>query len=91
MKPSAKGDSKGVKFNLEQSDKEDDILSEEDSQQNESALVYSNISAASDHALKTFNECDTLFRLFVNNDPFAKKRDTVKGILLILDRLKGNP
>lgn len=76
-----------VKFKM--SDSEDnDNLSEASKTDNRSVL-YSSVESAKNFAVKTFNECDTLFRSFTDKDPFAKKSDTVSGIVMILRKLKG--
>lgn len=77
-----------VKFKM--SDSEDnDNLSEASKAENRS-VIYNSVETAKGFALKTFNECDTLFRNFTENDPYAKKSDTVSGIIMILRKLKGN-
>jgi hypothetical protein len=77
-----------VKFKM--SDSEDnDNLSEASKAENRS-VIYNGVEAAKSFALKTFNECDTLFRNFTENDPYAKKSDTVSGIVMILRKLKGH-
>ena len=78
---------KEVKFKMSDSESEE-RLSEASKTDNRS-VVYSSIDVAKNLSLKTFNECDSLFRVVTENDPFAKKSDTVSGIVLILKRLKG--
>lgn len=83
--PKEKGN---VKFKMSDSE-DDDNLSEASKPENKS-MIYSNIDNARSYALKTFNECDTLFRNFTESDPFAKKSDTVSGIVMILRKLKSS-
>ena len=68
---------------------DDDDLSEASQLENKS-VIYSNLETTKSYALKVFNECDIQFREVIENDPFAKKVDTVAGIVQILKRLKGN-
>lgn len=89
MKPKGKKSQvKGVKFNIQDSE-EEESMSEVDSQQNDTAMAYLDLASASNMALKVFNETDSMFRLFTNNDQYAKKRETVQGILMILEKMKG--
>lgn len=78
---------KGVKFETDNLDSDEDA-SEASKTDNRSA-VYNTVETAKSTAFKAFNECDTLFRVVTENDPFAKKTDTVAGILQILKKLQG--
>jgi hypothetical protein len=77
---------KGVKFRIADAENDDSIS--EASQLDNKSMNYHNIGSASNMALETFNECDSLYRLYTENDPYVKKNDTVKGVLVILDKLK---
>lgn len=87
MKQSGAAGAKGVTFKMSDSEGEES-LSEESRPDNRSE-VYTSLESARNFALKTFNECDSMFRVVTEHDPFAKKSDTVTGILAILKRLKG--
>ena len=78
---------KGVKFQTENNDS-DEEASEASKTDNKSA-VYNTVETAKSAAFKAFNECDSLYRVGTENDPFAKKTDTVAGILQILKKLQG--
>jgi hypothetical protein len=79
---------KEVKFKM--SDSEDEERLSEASKLDNKSIVYSTVDSAKSFALKTFNECDSLFRVITEDDPFAKKSDTVSGIVMILKKLKGS-
>jgi hypothetical protein len=83
--PKEKGN---VKFKM--SDSEDNDNLSEASKADNRSILYNSVESARSFALKTFNECDTLFRNFTENDPYAKKSDTVSGIVMILRKLKGS-
>lgn len=77
-----------VKFKMSDSESEENLS--EESQSQDKSVIYSDAESARNIAVKTFNDCDSLFRAITENDPFAKKSDTVSGIVEILRKLKGS-
>lgn len=80
---------RGVKFMVEKTENSEEEMSEVDSKDNIETVKFQDIASATNYALKAFNECDTVFRLYTANDEYAKKKDTVMGIVSILERMKG--
>jgi hypothetical protein len=61
---------------------------QDENDQNGGFASYTGLESARETSLATFNECDSLFRLYTQNDPFCRKQDTVKGIIAINNKLK---
>lgn len=78
---------RGVKFKMNDTETEENLS--EASQEDNKSAIYNTLDTAKNAAIKTFNECDSLFRVVTETDPFAKKADTVSGILQILKKLGG--
>lgn len=74
---------------VEKTENSEEDMSEVDSKENVETVKFQDIASSTSYALKVFNECDTVFRLYTSNDEYAKKKDTVMGIISILEKMKG--